>query len=84
MRFFDVGVYRDDVLAVLKGLDDVIAPLQTLCDSPRESVQNEEALKMALDTRRCIADVLAAPGAANEETDALKEQPSSPAPSSSL
>jgi len=84
MRFFDVGVYRDDVLAVLKGLDGVIAPLQTLCDSPRESVQNDEALEMVLDARRCIADVLASPGATNEETDDFKEKPSSPASSSSL
>lgn len=73
MRFFDVGVYRDDVLTVLHDLDDVITPLQTLCNSPRESEDNDEALNMALNTRGFIANILDVP----ESTDDFEQQSSS-------
>lgn len=73
MKFFeshtelDVAVYRSDVLAVLDALDEATAPLQTLCNSPRQSLHNDEALKMLLATRRCIADVLAEPELTDED-----------------
>jgi|GEM_PF-2315884 len=82
MKFFvDVnvndGVYRADVLEVLDALDKTIAPLQTLCGSPRKSEDNDKALKMAVDTRRCLADVLAESEFTHENTDDVPHAPSS-------
>ena len=79
MRFFEVGVYRDDVLNVCDDLDGAIAPLQTLCNSPRKSEQNDEALKMALEARRFITGVVSAPEVTHEETKDFEEERSSPA-----
>ncbi len=84
MRFFDVdvdvAVCRDDVLAVLNLLDGTIAPLQTLCDSPRESKQNDQALEMVVETRRCIAEILVtAPDLTHEESEEAVAETDSPA-----
>ncbi|MDF1684128.1 MAG: hypothetical protein P1U36_05680 [Legionellaceae bacterium] len=87
MRFFvdvDVAVYRDDVLALLNLLDGTIAPLQTLCDSPRESKANEQALEMTVDARRCIAEMLAVSELTDEETDTLETPVPPSSPTSSL
>ena len=79
MKFFNVDVYRDDVLAVLDGLDGIIAPLRTLCDSPRESEQNNTALKMTVETRRYVAEKLASPDLTYEEIQDDTHHPSSAA-----
>ena len=65
-------------MAVLDGLDGVIAPLQTLCDSPRESKDNDRGLKEVLDTRRYIEGVLSPPQLTDEEAEHVEHEPSSP------
>ena len=79
MRFFESsvegGVHREDVLTVLDGLDEVIGPLQTLCDSPRESERNDAALKGVLDTRSFIYKTLSSPQLTDDEAE---HEPSSP------
>jgi hypothetical protein len=74
MKFFvDVnvndGVYRADILEALDALDKTIAPLETLCSSPRKSEDNDKALEMIVNTRRCLADVLAECELTDENTD---------------
>lgn len=81
MRFFDVGVYRDDVLGVLNDLKDASAPVKTLCDSPRKNELNEQGYAAIMNTYGLIAEVIAAPKVTHEETDDFGEKPSSPGPS---
>ncbi|NCT56290.1 MAG: hypothetical protein GW760_01050 [Legionella sp.] len=63
MKFFENHVElnaadRSDVLAVLAVLAEVMAPLQTLCNSSRQSEQNDEALAMLKYAERRIYDVI--------------------------
>ena len=77
-RFFESAVYREDALKVLEGLDGLIAPTQTLCDSPRESKKNDEALEGLLELRRFVVNELSSPELTDEAIENIEQEPPSP------